>query len=100
MAEKKEISNTLGGADLGHLKDVGDGDFSEGYFDAAPTGNYEGSLEDPVQRYDFDSNSFKEEDHPGTLHAGQIEADGFERTHGDSHGFVRRPTHKTDIERN
>jgi len=38
----------------------------------------------------------------GTLHAGMIEPDGFRRKHGDigEFGFVRRPLHKTDVERN
>jgi hypothetical protein len=76
MAERPEIKRTLGDARLGHLRDMEDGDFSRGYFDAAPEGSYEGSLTDGV----------------GTLHAGHTEPEDFRRRHGlyDEYGFVKR----------
>ncbi len=102
MKDDAETKATLGDADLGYLNDdVQDGDLSRGHYDAAPRGNYEGSLEPPMQIYDFDSGEVVEK-HRGTRHAGHIEPDGFERTHGDQdqYGFVRRPTHRSDVERN
>lgn len=102
MAENRDTRNTLGDADLGYLEgDVASGDLGRGFYDAAPRGNYEGSLEPPVPVYDFETGRV-EERHEGTLHAGQIEPDGFVRNHGDmdQYGFVRRPYWKTDVERN
>ena len=101
MAEKPEIANTLDGTSFGtSLKDVKDGDLSDGFFNAAPVDNYEGSL-DPDMYYEFDDDGHMTEHRAGTLHAGHIEADGFRATHGDNdeYGFVRRPLNKSDVER-
>lgn len=101
MAEKNEITNTVGDTGFGtSLNDVKDGDLSDGFFDAAPVDNYEGSL-DSDKYYEFDDDGNMTEFRAGTKHAGQIEADGFRPTHGDlqEHGFVRRPLHKSDVER-
>lgn len=101
MAEKPEITNTLDGTDFGtSLKDLKDGDLSDGYFNAAPAGNYEGSLDSDMY-YEYDGDGGMTEHRAGTRHAGQIEADGFRATHGDNdeYGFVRRPVRGSDVER-
>ncbi len=94
MKDKSEIAASIGGTKFGtSLKDLDEGDFSRGYYDAAPEGNYEGSLE---------ADGFEQ----GTLHAGFIEADGYRKSHGwdDEYGFVRRPHYGEgdggDVERN
>ncbi len=101
MKEKSEISATLGGAKFGtSLKDLEEGDFSRGYYDAAPEGNYEGSL-DGDTLLSFENGKITEH-HMGTRHAGMIEPDGYRSPHGedDEYGFVRRPTRGGDVERN
>lgn len=100
MAEEKNIQTTLGGTPIGGGRDdMESGDYSRGYYDAAPVGNYEGSLSPDVS-YDFRDGKMIERK-LGTLHPGMIEADGFVRTHGDMDewGFVRRPTRRSDVER-
>jgi hypothetical protein len=99
--ERAEIRKTLGDADLGYLDDVQEGDISRGYFAAAPEGNYEGSLDGDTY-IEFDDDGKMTEHEAGTMHAGQLEADGYRGTHGNlgEYGFVRRPLHKTDVERN
>ncbi len=100
MAKRPEIHRSLGDASVGHLKDMEAGDFDRGYFDAAPEGNYEGSLSSDCY-YDLTEDGV-ERRCAGTKHPGMIEADGFRRTHGedDEYGFVRRPMHRHDVERN
>lgn len=104
----KEIKRSLGDADLSHLDDMS-GDDWDCCFDAAPPGNYEGSLAnvgrhlDPGRGISSLGGSFPlMGDGEGTLHAGHLEPDGFERTHGkyDEYGFVRRPRYGSDVERN
>ncbi len=99
MPHDKDIQNTLRGFAAGGVE-VRDGDYDRGYHDAAPVGNYEASLGDDVG-YDFSDGKMTERK-VGTMHAGQIEDDGYRAQHGDmdQFGFVRRPTHKTDVERN
>ena len=102
MAENKEITNTLDDTDFGTslTPDVKDGDLSDGFFNAAPDDNYEGSL-DSDKYWELDGDGNMNEFSAGTKHAGHIEADGFRATHGDNdeHGFVRRPLRKYDVER-
>ncbi len=76
MAESKDISRTLGDAQLGHLGDMEDGDFTKGFYDAAPEGNYEGSLSDEM----------------ATIVPGNTESDAFRRTHGryGEYGYLKR----------
>ena len=46
MTEKPDIAATVGNTRFGtSLKDLDEGDLSRGYYDAAPEGNYEGSLD-------------------------------------------------------
>lgn len=97
-----EIKNTLG-KDRRFGKgydDVGAADLERGYFDAAPEGNYEGSLAPAQTVYDFETGEVTEK-HVGTMHPGKLEPDGFVRTHGDQdqYGFVRRPMYRSDVER-
>ncbi len=92
MNQKPEISATIGDTKFGtSLKDLEDGDLGHGYFDAAPEGNYEGSLGDESY-YSFKDGEMTEHK-AGTLHAGMVEPDGYRETHGadDEYGFVRRP---------
>ncbi len=94
MPHDRDIRNTVGNTQFGSsLKDLEDGDLARGYFNAAPKGNYEASL------MDRDEDMWG--DYGGTLHPGQLEADGYREKHGtdDEYGFVRRPRHRTDIER-
>ena len=100
---KMPVRKPMAGAeDLGYLEgDASIADCERGYSDGSPRGNYEGSLDTRKDwGWDAGSEAFVERS-AGTLHAGQIEADGFRRTHGemDEYGFVRRPTYKIDVER-
>lgn len=101
MADKTMV--TQGVKDLEYLsRDGVDADcLADGFTDASPTGNYEGSLEPPVERYDFDEGKMETVPHPGTQWPGDLEPDGFEARHGelDQYGFLRRPMHRSDVER-
>lgn len=103
MAERREIKATLGDASLGHLDDMADGDYSRGYFDAGPEGNYEGSLSADCY-YEFPEDGPMVKHCAGTKHQGMIEPDGYRASHpGDlpgEYGFVRRPVRRSDVERN
>ena len=81
--------------------DIARPDMERGFTDAAPSGDYEGELGDDY-RYVQDKDGNFVQEKVGTLHAGQIEPDGWQKEHApqDMYGFVRRPTHKTDVERN
>ncbi len=102
MAEKRDIANTLGDTKFGTSlrPDVKSGDLSDGYFNASPDGNYEGSLDSDTY-WEIDDDGNMKEFSAGTRHAGHIEADGFRSPHGnnDEYGFVRRPLHGSDVER-
>ena len=95
-----DIKNSLKDADYAKASgDMGDGDWDRGYYDAAPEGNYEGSLGNDMS-YSFANGEYTEAK-KGSLDPGMIERNGFERTHGnqDEHGFVRRPLGRGDVER-
>lgn len=77
MAKDRDIKNTLGDTAFGSsTKDLADGDFGRGYFNAEPEGDYEHSLE-PKPKYHWDLGLDGESDP----------------------GFVHRPTYKGDVER-
>ena len=76
MAENRDIKNTLGNTKFGSsTKDLADGDFSRGFYNAEPEGDYEHSL-DPQPRWDLG-----------------LDGEGVP-------GIVHRPRHKGDVERN
>lgn len=58
-------------------------------------GNYEGSLEDRDHAY-LEVNFMSSR--TGTLHQGQLEADGHHPEH-EVGGFLHRPRHRSDVER-
>lgn len=101
MTERHDISKTLDGTAFGSsLKDLEAGDLTRGYSDGMAEGNYEGSL-DPDISCVFTDSGF-EEIRGGTKHAGHIEPDNNRARHGDldEYGFLRRPEHGSDVERN
>ena len=78
MAKNRDIANTLGDTDFGSsTKDLADGDFARGYFNAEPKSDYEHSLE-PRPEYPVWPMDDKED--PDT-------------------GFVHRPEYQGDVER-
>ena len=86
-ANDAAIARSVGDTQFGtSLKDVNDGDFDRGYSDGGPEGS-------PYEGYPF-------------VHAGFIESDDYRSVHKfddwsprTDAGFVRRPTHKSDVER-
>lgn len=86
MAEKNDIANTVDGTQFGSsLKDLADGDLSRGYFTQGFDDEYEeGVPAGPIR------------------HPGHIESERYRETHGlnEEYGFVRRPTYRSDVERN
>ena len=79
MAKDRDIKNTLGDTAFGSsTKDLADGDFGRGYFNAEPKGDYEHSLEPRNSLYPV-----------------------LDDTDDDNAaGFVHRPRWKGDVERN
>lgn len=78
MAKDRDIRKTLGDTAFGSsTKDLADGDFARGYFNAEPKGDYEHSLE-PKPEYPVWP--MDDEADPDT-------------------GFVHRPEYKGDVER-
>ena len=101
MKDRSEINRSIGGTKCGSsLKDLDEGDLGRGYYDAAPEGNYEGSLDGDTY-FEMKDDKLIER-HMGTKHAGHIEPDGYRGSHGEhaEYGFVRRPTRGGDVERN
>lgn len=99
----RDIKNTLAGSsDLEKSRgDASQDDLERGYYDGAPKGDYEAGLETRTDGLNMGMYSF--ETKRATRHAGFIEADStFKPKHGedDEYGFVRRPTHKSDLEPN
>lgn len=103
MNDRRNIANTLAGSDTSRSRgDCSESDLARGYSDAAPTENFEASLTDPITTYEMCDGKFTEREvRRLPARAGMIEHDGFERTHGchDEYGFIRRPTHGGDVER-
>lgn len=103
MSERDDIARTLDGTAFGSsLKDLEDGDLTRGFSDAMPEGNYEGSLDPEIHHVWPDDGGPPKTYHCGTRHAGHIEPDCNRDTHGDlnEYGFLRRPLHGSDVERN
>jgi len=76
-------------------------DMERGWIDETPKDSYEGSLTPPRLDWDADTGDFAER-HQGIQWEGELESGSdFDRRHGmqDEYGFVRRPKHKTDVER-
>lgn len=94
----KDMRNTLRGATGLAATDA---EMERGWKDDVPTDSYEGSLDRPMPHYDMVSGEFTER-HAGIEWAGELEpGSDYRRRHGmdDEYGFVRRPMHRTDIER-
>lgn len=97
---KTDTKNALAGAtDLEKSRgDASQDDLDRGYYNGAPEGNYEGGLRDNAE----DGLNLPGYPRQGTRHAGYIQPDGFNATHGNEgeYGFLRRPSYKSDIEPN
>ena len=76
-------------------------ELDRGTVEATPSGDYEGELGDD-RMWEQNADGEFVERKVGTLHQGQIEADGWQKNHApqDEYGFVRRPTRRYDVERN
>lgn len=104
MTDRPENRRTINGADLDYMHDdVKRGDLDRGFFDAGPDTKY--GDRPPGGSEGGEGNGTMPMLYGGgygvTRRQGMIEDEGFHETHGDhsEHGFVRRPTYRSDIER-